>query len=59
MIETETETERGTGTGKVEAGIGEEIDEMTEIVTETGSVTMTETDTRRKLLLQVAIRRRL
>lgn len=46
---TGTETERGTGI--TEAVIGVEIDDMTEIATETGSVTMTETDKRRKLLL--------
>lgn len=59
MIETETETERGTGIEMAEAGIGVEIADMTEIATETGSVTKTETGTRRKLLLQVAKRRRL
>ena len=55
MIETGTEIERGTGIA--EAGIGLEIDDMTETATETGSVTMT--GKRRKLLLQVAKRRRL
>lgn len=49
VIGTGTETERGTGI--TEAVIGVEIDDMTEVATETGSVTMTETDKRRKLLL--------
>ena len=57
MIETGTEIERRTGIA--EAGIGLEIDDMTETATETGSVTMTETGKRRKLLLQVAKRRHL
>lgn len=57
VIGTGTETERGTGI--TEAGIGVEIDDMTEIATETGSVTMTETDRMRKLLHQVVKRRRL
>jgi len=55
VIGTGTETERVTGI--TEAGIGVEIDDMTKIATETGSVTMTETDRMRKLLLQVVKRR--
>jgi len=51
--------ETGTGTGMEEAGIGVEIDGMTEIATEIGNVTMTETERRTKLLLQAVKRRRL